>query len=84
MAASLESGDTMPACEACNALDGAPVDTAPHANLLLYTAAEINFWETATGSAEFYVCHACGATWERDIARSEPDAVWKPSTRPLP
>lgn len=73
----------MPACPACIALDGAPVTTAPHANLLLYSEAGINFWEKATGVAEYYVCHACGAAWERDLARSEPDAVWKPASRPL-
>lgn len=74
----------MPACPACVALEGAPVATAPHANLLLYAETSINFWEKATGLADYYVCHACGTAWERDLARSEPDAVWKHASRPLP
>ena len=70
-------------CPNCLALGGANVSVSPHANLLLYSEAGINFWEKATGVAEYYVCHACGAAWERDLARSEPDAVWKPASRPL-
>ena len=73
----------MSACPACIALEGASVATAPHANLLLYSETGINFWEKATGLAEYYVCHACGSSWERDLARSEPDAVWKHASRPL-
>lgn len=73
----------MSACPACIALVGAPVATAPHANLLLHSETNINFWEKATGLAEYYVCHACGTSWERDLARSEPDVVWKHASRPL-
>jgi hypothetical protein len=29
------------------------------------------------------VCHLCGTKWERDVARSEPDAVWKHTSRQL-
>ena len=73
----------MPPCPACVALEGAPVTTAPHVNLLLHSEAGINFWEKATGVAEYYLCHTCGAAWERDLARSEPDAVWKHASRPF-
>ena len=38
---------------------------------------------TASGVAQYYVCHACGAQWERDVARSEPDAVWKHPDKPV-
>lgn len=70
-------------CPACVDLEGAPVSTSPHANLLLYTETGINFWEKATGLADYYICHECGTVWERDLARSEPDAVWKHASRPL-
>ena len=73
----------MSACPACAALENAPASAAPHANLLLHSQAGINFGATASGHAEFYVCHACGTTWERDVARSEPDALWKHASRPL-
>ncbi len=73
----------MPACPACAALENAPAMTAPHANLLLHSQAGINFGATASGHVEYYVCHACGTTWERDVARSEPDALWKHASRPL-
>jgi hypothetical protein len=73
----------MSQCSACAALEGAPVSTSPHANLLLHTETGINFWETATGRADYYICHECGTEWERDLAPSEPDAVWKHATRPL-
>lgn len=73
----------MSICSACAALEGAPAVTAPHANLLLHSDAGINFGATATGRAEYYICHACGSQWERDLARSEPDAKWKPASRPL-
>jgi hypothetical protein len=67
----------MSACSACAALEGAPASKSPHANLLLYSEAEINFGATASGQAQYYVCHACGTAWERDVAYSEPNAVWK-------
>jgi hypothetical protein len=73
----------MPACPACAALNGMPADTSPHANLLLHSEAGINFGATATGTAEYYICNACGSAWERDRARSEPNAVWKPASKPL-
>lgn len=73
----------MPACPACAALEGAPALTSPHANLLLHSEAGINFGATATGVAEYYICHACGTQWERDVARSEPTAVWKHPPKPL-
>lgn len=73
----------MPPCSACAALDGAPVSTSPHANLLLYSETGINFWEKATGLADYYICHECATVWERDLARSEPNAVWKHASRPL-
>lgn len=73
----------MSPCPACLALEGAPVTAAPHAKLLLYTETGINFWEKATGLADYYLCHECGTAWERDLARSEPNAVWKHATRPL-
>jgi hypothetical protein len=73
----------MSPCPACVALEGAPVSTSPHANLLLYSETGINFWETATGLADYYICHECGTVWERDLAPSEPNLVWKHATRPL-
>ena len=73
----------MTQCADCAALENAPVATSPHANLLLYSEANINFSATATGVAQYYVCHACGTKWERDVARSEPDAVWKHTNKPL-
>ncbi len=73
----------MPDCPACIALDGANSAVSPHANLLLHSDAGINFGATATGHIEYYVCRACGAKWERERARSEPDAVWKHTSRPL-
>jgi hypothetical protein len=73
----------MPECPACIALNNQPVLTSPHANLLLYSQAGINFGGTASGHVEYYVCHVCGAQWERDVARSEPNAVWQHATRPL-
>lgn len=73
----------MPVCAACAALEGAAASTAPHASLLLYSQAEINYGATASGQATYYVCNTCGACWERDVARSEPDAVWKHADKPL-
>lgn len=73
----------MPECSACIALENASVDTSPHAKLLLHSQADINFGATGTGRADYYVCHECGTKWERDIARSEPYAVWKHTDRPL-
>jgi hypothetical protein len=70
-------------CPACAELNNASVLTSPHANLLLHSEAGINFGGTATGRVEYYVCHECGAKWERDVARSEPDAVWKHTSRQL-
>jgi hypothetical protein len=63
-------------CAECQALDGASVSVSPHANLLLHSQAGINFGGTATGQVEYYVCHRCGARWERTLARSEPEAKW--------
>jgi hypothetical protein len=73
----------MPACADCAALEQKSVAASPHANLLLHSQAGINFGGTATGTVEYYVCHACGMKWERTVARSEPDAVWKPTDRRL-
>jgi hypothetical protein len=73
----------MALCTACRELENAPVDTSPHANLLLHSEADINFGATAAGVAQYYMCNACGAQWERDVARSEPDAVWKHPDKPL-
>lgn len=73
----------MSECSACAALHNAPVSTSPHGNLLLHSEAGINFGATATGQAQYYVCHECGTKWERDIARSEPDALWKHAEKPL-
>jgi len=73
----------MQLCPACAALRGAPTATSPHAQLLLFSESDINYGATATGRAEYYVCHECGAEWERDVARSEPDTLWKPSPKPL-
>ncbi|MDQ9172115.1 hypothetical protein Q8A64_17015 [Oxalobacteraceae bacterium R-40] len=73
----------MSMCSDCRELENAPVSTSPHANLLLHSEADINFGATATGVAQYYVCNACGMKWERDVARSEPEAVWKPSDKPL-
>lgn len=73
----------MALCSACESLENAPVSTSPHAELLLHSEADINFGATATGVAQYYVCHACGTRWERDVARSEPDAVWKHTGKPL-
>lgn len=73
----------MSECAACTALNQAPASTSPHANLLLHSQAGINFGGTATGHVEYYVCHACGTKWERDVARSEPDAVWMHTSKQL-
>lgn len=73
----------MPDCPDCAALENASTVTSPHANLLLHSQAEINFGATSTGRAEYYVCHVCGAKWERDVARSEPDARWKRASKPF-
>jgi hypothetical protein len=70
-------------CTDCLALEGASVATSPHAHLLLHSEAPINFGATATGSVEYYVCHACAAKWARTRARSEPDAVWERTTKEL-
>lgn len=67
----------MPPCPDCAALEKAPVTVSPHAQLLLHSQAGINFGGTATGHVEYYVCHACGTKWERNVARSEPDAIWQ-------
>jgi hypothetical protein len=76
-------GRIMDICPACQELENAPVSTSPHANLLLHSEADINFGATAAGVAQYYVCNACGTRWERDVARSEPDAVWERVDRPL-
>lgn len=76
-------GQPAPECSACAALENAPVSTSPHANLLLHSQAGINFGATASGHADYYVCHECGTQWERDLARSEPGATWKHPERPL-
>ena len=73
----------MAECTDCAALENAPVGTSPHANLLLHSEANINFSATATGVAQYYICHACGTQWERDVARVEPDAVWKHPEKPV-
>lgn len=73
----------MPDCADCLALDGTNVSNSPHANLLLHSEAGINFGATATGRMEYYICHVCGARWEREQARSEPDAVWQHTSKPL-
>lgn len=73
----------MTECSDCAALENAPVDTSPHAKLLLHSEANINFGATASGVAQYYVCRECGTQWERDVARSEPDAVWKHASKPL-
>lgn len=73
----------MPACPDCAALEKQSVAVSPHANLLLHSQAGINFGGTATGHVEYYLCHACGAKWERTIARSEPHAVWTRTSKPL-
>lgn len=70
-------------CADCAELENAPASTSPHANLLLHSEAPINFSATATGHVEYYVCHACGMQWERTRARSEPQARWQPSSKPL-
>lgn len=73
----------MPECPDCRALNGENVTVSPHANLLLHSDAGINFGGTATGHIEYYVCHACGTKWEREVARSEPSAKWKHTERSL-
>ena len=73
----------MAQCADCQALEGKNVVESPHAALLLHSQAGINFGATATGHVEYYVCHTCGAKWERTVARSEPDAVWRHTDRPL-
>lgn len=73
----------MPDCADCRELDGRNAATSPHANLLLHSQAGINFGGTASGHVEYYICHACGAKWERTVARSEPHAAWKHTDRPL-
>ncbi|HJV79439.1 hypothetical protein [Noviherbaspirillum sp.] len=73
----------MEECADCKALDGKNAVVSPHANLLLHSQAGINFGGTATGHIEYYVCHACGARWERNVARSEPGAVWRHTARRL-
>lgn len=70
-------------CADCVAQRDAPVAESPHASLLLHSESPINFGATGTGRVEYYVCHACGMQWERTRARSEPDARWLPSSRPL-
>lgn len=67
----------MPECADCAAMNRKPVSTSPHAKLLLDSEAGINFGGTATGRVQYYVCHACGTRWTRNVARSEPDAVWE-------
>ena len=76
-------GERNAECSACAALENAPVAASPHANLLLHSQANINFGATASGHAEYYVCHVCSTYWERDLARSEPNATWKHPERPL-
>lgn len=73
----------MTECPDCQALNGAPAVTSPHANLLLHSDAAINFGATATGRVEYYVCHRCGTKWERVVARSEPDARWEHTRKEL-
>jgi|GEM_PF-3230663 len=73
----------MPDCPECRALHGANASISPHANLLLHSDAGINFGATATGHVEYYRCNVCGATWERIRARSEPDAIWQKTDKPL-
>jgi len=73
----------MSECEHCLALNNAPVTTSPHANLLLHSEAGINFGATAKGHIEYYVCNLCGAKWARERARSEPDARWHHTDKPL-
>lgn len=73
----------MAECADCKALVGRNAVVSPHAELLLHSQAGINFGATATGRVEYYVCHACGTKWERIVARSEPDAVWRYTARPL-
>ncbi|RZI41959.1 hypothetical protein EGT07_15235 [Herbaspirillum sp. HC18] len=73
----------MPDCHDCLALEGANTSVSPHANLLLHSDAGINFGATTTGHVEYYVCHACGAKWERVRARSEPEATWRRTEKPL-
>jgi hypothetical protein len=70
-------------CGDCAALENSPVSVSPHAGLLLHSEAPINFSATATGHVEYYVCHHCGAQWERTRARSEPDARWQRSSKEL-
>lgn len=64
-------------CADCIALYKQAASTSPHANLLLDSEANINFGGTATGRIQYYVCHACGRKWARNVARSEPDALWE-------
>lgn len=73
----------MSLCTACQELENAPVSTSPHAELLLHSEADINFGATAKGVAQYYVCHACGTQWERDVAPSEPNALWKHPDKPV-
>ncbi|RJF98518.1 hypothetical protein D3871_08350 [Noviherbaspirillum saxi] len=73
----------MSVCNECASLAGANTATSPHANLLLHSEAAINFGATATGRIEYYICNRCGTAWERERAKSEPQAVWRHSTRTL-
>jgi hypothetical protein len=73
----------MAECADCVALNKAPALTSPHANLLLHSQAGINLGGTGAGHVEYYVCHVCGTKWARDIVRSEPEAVWAHTARPL-
>lgn len=73
----------MSECTACAALENMPTTSSPHANLLLHSQVDINYGATATGNAQYYICRECGTEWERDVARSEPDAVWKHPSKPL-
>lgn len=73
----------MSECPDCSALLSAPAQTSPHAALLLHSDAGINFGGTATGRVEYYRCHRCGTRWEREIARSETEAVWRHTDKPL-
>lgn len=74
---------TVPECPDCTALGNAPATRSPHAGLLLHSESNINFSGTASGRVEYYVCHLCGTKWEREIARSARDAVWRHTERQL-
>jgi hypothetical protein len=73
----------MPECPDCAALNRAPASVSPHANLLLHSEAGINLSGTGLRHIEYYVCRICGAKWARSRARSEPDAKWEHTTKPL-